>query len=264
MRTLDRYIILHILGFTAIAGFALIAIYSFIGFVTGIGDTGQGSYGVFQLMVYTLLQMPAGLYTLLPIIAMLGTLMGLGALAAQSELTAMRAAGVSLARIGSATLLAGLLLGVFGLLLGDWLAPAGNGAAEDYRTAARTGGTPGLAGHTVWLRDGDSIFHIRGLITEDHVADVEIFMLAPDMSLSSDLHVDDGRYQDGHWIFSGVSRTDLSADATKTSQVPQLQWTGSLSPDVLHLFVLESESLAMPGLLRLIHYLEANVREAAS
>ncbi|MGH8504729.1 MAG: LPS export ABC transporter permease LptG [Stenotrophobium sp.] len=264
MKTLDRYIILHILGFTAIAGFALIAIYSFIGFVSGIGDTGQGNYGVLQLMVYTLLQMPAGLYTLLPIIAMLGTLMGLGALAAQSELTAMRAAGVSLLRIGSATLLAGSLLGIVGFLLGDWLAPASNSAAESYRTTARTGITPGLGGHTVWLRDGDSIFHIRKLIAEDHVADVEIFMLAKDMSLQSDLHVSDGRYQDGHWNFTGVSRTDIASDGTRTSQAPQMQWSGSLSPEVLRLFVLESESLTMPGLLRLIHYLDANGLDAAN
>ncbi|MGH8460616.1 MAG: LPS export ABC transporter permease LptG [Stenotrophobium sp.] len=264
MKIIDRYIVLHILGFTAIVGLALIAIYSFIGFVSGIGDTGQGSYGVFQLMVYTLLQMPAGLYTLLPIIAMLGTLMGLGALAAQSELTAMRAAGVSLARIGGATLLAGLLLGIVGLLLGDWLAPVGNSAAESYRTAARTGIEPGLGGHSVWLRDGSSIFHIRRLITEDHVADVEIFMLAPDMSLSSDLHVDDARYQDGHWIFTGINRTDLSGASTTTSQVPQMQWAGSLSPDVLRLFVLESESIAMPGLVRLIRYLEANGLDSAN
>lgn len=264
MKTLYRYIILHILGFTAIAGFALIAIYSFIGFVSGIGDTGQGNYGVLQLMIYTVLQMPAGLYILLPIIAMLGTLMGLGALAAQSELTAMRAAGVSLARIGGATLLAGVLLGIFGFFLGDWLAPASNSVAESYRTTARTGVTPGLGGHTVWLRDGDSIFHIRKLIAEDHVADVEIFMLAKDMRLQSELQVSDGRYQDGHWNFTGVSRTDIGSDGTQTSLAPQMQWNGSLSPEVLRLFVLESESLTMPGLLRLIHYLDANALDAAN
>jgi lipopolysaccharide export system permease protein len=263
MKMLDRYIMLHIFGFTAIVGLALLAIYTFIGFVSGIDSTGQGSFGVFQLMVYTLLQMPSGLYTLMPIIAMLGTLMGLGALAGQSELIAMRAAGVSLPRIGRATLTAGLVLGLLGVVLGDWLAPASVIAAETYKTHEREGAEAGLGGHSVWLRDGDSIFHIQRLIAEDHIADVEIFRLAPDMSLSASLHVDDGVYQGSGWRMTGIRQTELSADVATTSELPVLDWKGSLSPDVLRLFVLEAESLTMPGLMRLISYLDSNRLDSA-
>lgn len=263
MRTIDRYIIAHIFGFTAVVGLALLAIYSFVGFVTGIDSTGQGKFGVLELMIYTLMQMPAGLYTLLPIIAMLGTLMGLGALAGQSELIAMRAAGVSLLRIGRATLLAGVALGIFGLVLGDWLAPTGSESAEAYKTKARTGIAPGLGNHAVWLRDGDSIFHIQRLLSEDHVADIEIFRLAPDMSLAAVLRVQEGRYQDSVWHFSGISQTALSPGATTVSQSPTLDWQGSLSPEVLRLFVLEADSLTMPGLMRLIRYLDSNRLDSA-
>jgi lipopolysaccharide export system permease protein len=263
MNKIDRYIIVHIFGFTAIVGFALLAIYTFIGFVSGIDSTGQGRFGVLQLLIYTLLQMPSGLYTLMPIIAMLGTLMGLGALAGQSELTAMRAAGVSLLRIGRATLTAGLALGLLGLLLGDWLAPAGTQAAEAYKTREKSGMGAGLGGHSVWLRDGDSIFHIQRLITEDHIADVEIFRLAPDLSLSTSLHVDDGIYQNGGWHLTGIRQTQITPDSATTSEVPTMDWTGSLSPEVLRLFVLEAESLTMPGLVRLISYLETNRLDSA-
>lgn len=263
MNKIDRYIIVHIFGFTAIVGLALLAIYTFIGFVSGIDTTGQGSFGVLQLLVYTLLQMPSGLYTLMPIIAMLGTLMGLGALAGQSELTAMRAAGVSLLRIGRATLMAGLVFGVLGLLLGDWLAPAGERAAEAYKARERTGVEPGVNGQSVWLRDGNSIFHIQRLIAEDHIADVEIFRLSDDLRLDSSLHVDDGIYKDGNWQFTGVRQTRLQTNAAVTSQTPSMQWTGNLSPEVLRLFVLEAQSLTMPGLLRLIHYLDANRLDSA-
>lgn len=263
MKLIDRYIIAHILGFTAIVGLALLAIYSFIGFVSGIESTGQGSFGVPELMIYTLLQMPSGLYTLLPIIAMLGTLMGLGSLAGQSELTAMRAAGVSLMRIGRATLVAGVMLGAFGLLLGDWLAPAASQSAEVYKSHARTGIDPGLGGHAVWLRDGDSIFHIQRLLAEDRIADIEVFRLSPDMSLNTMMRVDEGHYQDGGWHFTGISQTQLSTGSSTTARLPAMQWQGSLSPEVLRLFVLEADSLTMPGLMRLIDYLEINRLDSA-
>jgi len=263
MNKIDSYIIVHIFGFTAIVGLALLAIYTFIGFVSGIDSTGQGTFGVLQLLVYTMLQMPSGLYTLLPIIAMLGTLMGLGALAGQSELTAMRAAGVSLLRIGRATLVAGLALGLLGFVLGDWIAPAGVRAAEAYKARERSGTEVGLAGQSVWLRDGDNIFHIQNLIAENHIANIEIFRLTPDLRLSASMHVDDGVFQDGIWRLTGVKQTELTTKSATTSKLPSLDWNGSLSPEVLRLFVLEAQSLTMPGLVRLINYLESNRLDSA-
>src|SRR3546814_3869915 len=57
--------------------------------------------------------LPTGLYILMPVIALLGTLMGLGTLAAQNEVTAMRASGMTVVQLGVATLMAGVLLGGF-------------------------------------------------------------------------------------------------------------------------------------------------------
>ena len=263
MRKLDRYIAEHIFVLTAIVALGLVSIYTFISFVGEIDETGQGGFGMLQLVGYNILRMPAAVYTLLPIIAMLGTLMGLGMLATQGEITAMRAAGISLLRIGYATLMAGVVLGLLCLLLGDWLAPAGVRSAEAYRSAARYGIQPGITGKPVWLRDGEHVFHIRRLLAEDHIADVEIFRLGEDLALSQAWHVEEGRFAAGAWIFTGVRSTAFSESSTQSVEQPRLEWRGSLSPEVLHLFVLESESLSTPGLVRLIAYLEQNRLDAS-
>jgi lipopolysaccharide export system permease protein len=265
MNRIDRYIIAHVLLFIALVAFALVAVYSFVGFLSDMGDVGRGQFGVLQLMLYTLMQMPSGLYTLLPIIAMLGTLMGLGVLASQSELTAMRASGVSLLRIGIAVQVAGLALGVFGYVLGDWIAPASDRAALDYKIRVRDGVVPQRGGlQSVWLRDGSNIFHIQQLLTQDHISGVDIFTLAPDMSLSAVYRAQDGRYADDHWTFTQVSKTALTAESAQAETLPTLDWPASLSPEVLHLMLLEAQSLTMPGLLRLIGYLEDNHLDAVN
>ena len=263
MKKIDRYIAQNIYGLTGIVALALVAIYTFISFVADIDQTGQGSFGIGKLLAYTLMLMPDALYTLLPIIAMLGTLMGLGSLASQGELTAMRAAGVSLMRIGRATILAGLLLGLFSLLLGDWLAPEGIRLAEAYRSSARYGVQPGISGKPVWLREGTHVFHIQRLLAEDHIADVEVFSLKPDFSLASTMHVDDGHYAGGKWDFSGVRVTQFDEQGAHASHQATLQWEGNLSPEVLHLFVLEADTLSAPGLARLIAYLDLNNLDAS-
>ena len=264
MNRLDRYIVGAIFGFTGIVGLALVAIYSFISFVSDIDQIGKGDYGIVQLLMYTLLQMPVGLQTLLPIIALLGTLLGLGMLAGQSELTAMRAAGYSNLRIGRAALIAGLLLGLFGLLLGDWVAPLGQRTAEQLRTTARYGSDSGQALKPVWLRDGAHIFYIRRLVAEDHIADLEIYTLTDDLKLRSVAAVDDARYADGHWQFSGVRRTLFEQRAAKTETLQAQEWTSGLSPEVLRLFVLQAQSLSSKGLYSLIHYLDENGLDSSS
>lgn len=263
MKTLTRHLMLHIFALTGIVALALVAIFTFISFIAEIDETGQGGFGVMQLMAYTVLMLPSGLYTLLPIIAMLGTLMGLGTLAGQNELTAMRAAGVSLRRIGLVTLFAGAGLGLLALVLGDWLAPAGIRAADSFKTRARTGVEAGIGGKPVWLRDGTHVFHIQRLLAEDHVAQIEVFELAPDLSLRAALHIEEGRWVDGAWKFTRVRSTQFEDGRVVARLLPEMQWGGGLSPEVLRLFVLEANSLSIPGLWRLITYMSDNGLDAS-
>ena len=263
MNKLDRHIAAHVLGLSAIVALGLVAIYTFINFVADIDETGQGNFGLRQLAAYTVMLMPAVLYTLMPIIAMLGTLMGLGTLASQGELTAMRAAGVSLLRIGGSTMFAGVLLGLLSLGLGDFLAPTGTHAAEAYRSEARYGVSSEVGGKAIWLRDGENIFHVQRLIAEDHIAEVEVFTLSPDHSLRSVMSVQDGRYSGDRWQFAGIRRTDFGGGSVTASSQMEMTWSNGLSPEVLRLFVLEADALTAPGLWRLIRYLDDNGLDAA-
>ncbi|HEY0973973.1 MAG TPA: LPS export ABC transporter permease LptG [Solimonas sp.] len=264
MSLITRHLVAHILGFTAIVGLALVAIYTFISFVAEIDEAGQGGFGIAQLLAYSLLMMPAGLYTLMPVIALLGTLMGLGALASQNEITAMRAGGVTLLRIGAAALLAGILLGGLAVMLGDWLAPAGTQAARNYRSEARSGVAVGVAARPIWLRDGEHVLHIRRLLAEDHIAEIEIYSLHPDLSLASVMRAGEGRYENGGWQLRDVRRTRFEDGRTVSDEATEAQWPGRITPEVLRLFVLEANSLSTPGLMRLIDYMDVNGLDAGS
>lgn len=264
MKRLSRYLISHIAGFSALVGLALVAIYTFISFVSDIDQTGQGEFGIAQLLYYTMMMIPSGLYVLMPVIALLGTLTGLGALAAQNEITAMRASGMTVVQLGVATLMAGVLLGGFDVVLGDVLAPAGTQAAHNFRSESRDGEPAGLAGRPLWLRDGQAVVHIGTLKSERQIANVEVYQLGGDLSLQSALHADQGEFVDGHWHLTGIARTRFEDGRTVAEKLPALDIGGHLSPDVLRLFVLEADSLTTPGLMRLIGYLERNGLEASS
>lgn len=258
MGLIERHLARSILSMTLIVGLGLLAIYSFTSFVGEVSSIGKGDYGLWKLLQYTLLNLPYGLQTLLPIIGMLGTLLGLGQLAAQGEITAMRTAGVSGLRFGAAACLAGALLGVVGWILGDWVAPYGRHAAERLKTEARYGVDAGAALKPVWLREGAHFIHIQRVISERHIEGITVYTVDDSPQMTSALAADDAQFDDGRWHLRNVQRTRFTDGRTESIQVDEAEFADGLSPDVLRLFVLEARSLSTRGLVQLIHYLDSN------
>ncbi len=259
MNRLSRYVMRHVLELTGIVALGLVAIYTLVVFVSDINDAGKGDYGVVDVLSYSLLMVPSSLYVLMPIIALLGTLMGVGQLARTSELTAMRAAGMSLKDIGASVLITGVALGVLAFVLGDRIAPA----AEHYADARRDAARGVSSTQSVWLRDADQIVQIRQLETENHIREVTAYRLSADSKLSRIGNAREATFDGSHWQLSGVERTDFGDDRVTATQADHAELEGGIAPSVLRLFILESDSLSLTGLLRLIHYLDGNHLDAS-
>lgn len=263
MTRLNRYVMSHVLGMTIVTGLALIAIQTLIAYIAEIDEVGQGQFGYVALAQYILLQVPTGLNTLLPIIAMLGTMLGLGILASQGELVAMRASGLSILRLGSATLSAGLVLAVLSVLLGDWLAPAGQKQAEALKTEARSGVAPGIGGKPVWLREGAHIYRIDRLVGERQFTDATVYTLDEAGGLSRVITVGRARYDGRQWQFENLAVTEFDDRRTRAFRRPSMAWEG-IEPGVLRLYVLEAYSLSTLGMYELIRYRESNGLDASA
>lgn len=122
MVKLDRYIgssvfmaILAVLGI--ILGLA--SLFAFIDEMGAVNET----YTVVDVMSYVALTAPRRVYEMLPMAGLIGCLIGLGSLASNSELTIMRAAGVSVGRIVWAVMKPMLVLMLVGVLVGEYVAP---------------------------------------------------------------------------------------------------------------------------------------------
>ena len=77
----------------------LLALMTLLNFIGQQDDIGEGTYDVKGAFIVTFLHLPQQAYELLPIGALIGAIIGLGGLARDSELTILRAAGVSISRI---------------------------------------------------------------------------------------------------------------------------------------------------------------------
>ncbi|MFW2371627.1 MAG: LptF/LptG family permease, partial [Gammaproteobacteria bacterium] len=121
MSILDRYIARTIVSGTLMTLLVLGSLLAFVDFVSEIGDVGKAEYTVVDAASYVLLSLPKRLYELFPTAVLLGSLLGLGTLASNSELIVVRASGISIMRIVRSVLQAGLLVVVMVALIGEFI-----------------------------------------------------------------------------------------------------------------------------------------------
>ncbi|MES1927934.1 permease YjgP/YjgQ [Salinisphaera dokdonensis CL-ES53] len=258
MNIIDRYIsrtILVATGVVALVVGALVALSVFIGEADNIGD---GSFGILQVIFYTLLKLPSNLYLVLPVVALLGSLLALGALAAGSELIVVRASGVSMRRLALSVSIAGVLLSVLAVGVGEYLGPAGVRAADAMRDEARHGRVADSIEDGLWLRQGTTVVRIDGTLPGGRITGVDVFRMSGDGQLEQALTAETGTLTDSGLELASPKFTRIQKDSTETGTPETLTLDVDIDPDVLELAVTEPSELSTPGLWRYIDYLDRN------
>ncbi|BCX66331.1 MULTISPECIES: LPS export ABC transporter permease LptG [Pseudomonas] len=254
MVKLDRYIgssvlisILAVLGI--ILGLA--TLFAFIDEMGEVSDT----YTLLDVLSYVTLTAPRRLYDMLPMAALIGCLIGLGTLASNSELTIMRAAGVSIGRIVWAVMKPMLVLMLAGVLIGEYVAPPTENMAQANRSLAQGGGDAQSSKHGIWHRQGDEFIHINSVQPNGILYGVTRYRFDNERHMLSASFAKRADFDKDHWQLTDVTTTLFHDKSTEVVSAPVERWNVALSPQLLSTVVLTPESLSISGLWGYIHYL---------
>ena len=263
MKLFDWYVFKAILEMTLIVLFVFVALSGFVDFVGQINDIGIGDYGVNQAIQYTLLKLPSSIFQLMPIIILIGSLLGLGLMSKNSELIVLLSSGVSLQRLGISVFSSGIILCFFTVGIGEYISPSMERYADQYRTISKfqyssLGNTGGI-----WLKEGDKIININLLEENKSFGNVTIYELKKLSQLSkisraSSAGIDD----DNQWILSNLKETVFSENGiSQESSRYKIEKT-KLDRDLVSLTVVKPENLNVIELYRFVNYLESNGLDA--
>lgn len=255
---LQRYIAKTIITSTLLVLLVLLALYTFMDFIAELDDLGEGSYGLTQILLYLLLTMPKRIYELLPVAALLGSVLGLGTLASQSELVAMRAAGVSVGFINKAVMLVALLLLVLALLVGEVLRPVAEQKALALQNTAKTGTEGAQSEYGFWTRDGQHFNHIERIRSDGRFEGIKIYEFDENHQLRMVTRAASARYQDGDWQLSDVVQSQIDKDGIEVRSVERARWRSKLNPGMLNIVVVPPAFLPVWSLLDYVSYLKEN------
>ncbi len=258
MKLIDIYISRAILSATGVVALVVGALVMLSRIIGELGNLGDGDYGLLDLLGYVLLHTPSDLLLVLPVIALLGSLLALGSLAAGSELVVLRSAGVSMARLAGSASVAGLVLAVLAIVAGEYLGPAGVREADALRETARDGSSAQSIDDGLWLRQDNTIVRIGGTLPGGHVTDVAIYRLDDEGRLRQTIQAPRATLGEQQLMLENPRFTRIRTDSTEAGAPEQLAVDIALGPEVLGLAVIEPSELSSPGLWRYIDYLQTN------
>lgn len=258
MTVFDRYIVRTILGSVLLVICVLLVLGALLLFIEQQDDIGVGHYTALSALWFTLLNLPQQAYELLPITALIGSLLGLGALARGSELVVIRATGVSIWRIAGAAALAGLILIAVEVLLGEFLAPPLQETAKEQKAFSKFNNIS-FGGAGAWVRDGNLIINVARQSGERQFGGMQVFELSPDHHLRAIGHA--GRATAGpdrKWLLSDYTESRFADDKVLAQPLGRRMLESNVTAGFLGLAVEDPGQLTSRALLRLIDYLQSN------
>ncbi|MGB9429447.1 MAG: LPS export ABC transporter permease LptG [Gammaproteobacteria bacterium] len=258
MRVIDRYLAIQVIINTLLVLLVLTALASLITFVGEFSSVGQSHYGLGEAALYTLLYVPSQAYSMFVVAVLLGTLLGLGDLASHNELMVMRTAGLSVTRLGVSAMAGGVVLLVLCVVLGEFIAPPAQRYAESRRSLLLYNQTNVLGNGGIWAKDGGTFLNVGEMNTRNGAKGIYIYRLDDGHHLLSATQADSAVFKQGTWLLKDLHATTLTPDGADTRNLPSLEWQTFLSPGLLSLFVVDSDSLSAHGLYQYIRYLRSN------
>lgn len=228
-------------------------------------DPGDQGFHLRDVFWYVTLSVPRAAYMVFPVSALLGSMIGVGALSAANELVAFRTSGVSRLRISGSVLGAVLLLTAGVMALGEWVAPPADAQARTYKLEQAVG--RGIAGGELgmWIRSGNQFAYIRKPLVsgpaganEVRFHNVVIYSFEDGGGLASIARARSARHQDGRWMLEGVKDIGISPSGVTLERREARQWQTTVKPDLLESVVVRPRYMSVRGLLDQIAYLDEN------
>jgi lipopolysaccharide export system permease protein len=258
----DRYIARAVFASTAFVFAVFVGLFSVVLFLDAVKDLGRGHFNGFTLIAYVLLSLPGRIYEVFPAATLVGTITGLSMLALNSELTALRAGGASLARIVFAVLKAGAVLIVIGVFIGELVMPGTTDLAERGRAEA-LGNTVRQQAYGVWLRDANEYIRIGEVLPDLSVLKLEIYQFDGLGRLRGQIVAERARYREDHWRLEGVAMTGIGDNSIGAARMESYAWRPGFTADLLSAFTIRPNVMPVWRLYQYISHLRRNQQETA-
>ncbi len=259
MNILTAYIVKEVLKGSFLALLLLLTLFNLFSLSDELKDLDKGNYGLEEIFTYLALSTPSVFYDLVPSGALIGSIFVLGTMANHREIIAMRASGLSIFWIIRSVMLAGLVLVIISALIGEFVAPRTERAAQLLKTKAQNNRVVMQTKYGLWLREGNNFINVREISGKSQLSDVSIFHLDDKHHLKEVTHAQVANFVENElWQLKNVQKTQLFSNNVVAKSAAMQTWNTSIAPDLVDIVVMTSANLSSLDLAKYIDFLKEN------
>ena len=263
MRRLARYLSGQVLVASGFVLLALLVLFAFFDVIQELGSLGRNHYGLGQAAVVVMLNVPGHLYEILPVAVLIGTLFALSRLVANSEYAVMRVSGLSNWRVAGYFSVIGVLLSLLVLVIGEYVAPWSEQAAQRYKLLATHSVVAQQFRSGLWVKDRNAFINVREVMPDNTLRDIDIYGFDADGRLDWIRAAREAHWRGNQtWDLQQVVETRFDANGIQATRQAHQDWQSVLTPDILSVLLVAPEQMSARTLWRYIAHLKENGQKA--
>jgi lipopolysaccharide export system permease protein len=257
---LFRYLAKEIFWATLLLLLALLALFALFDLIKEFDSLGKSSYALISVLVYVALKQPSHVVVIVPVAALMGTLFAVTRLSMQSELTVMRASGLSLTKLSGFAIVIGLAFSALTFLFGEFVAPAAEDAAKRMRLAATSSVVAQEFRSGFWVKDGQSFVNIQTVTLDTKLLNMRIYAFDGSYRLASISLVKTAEFDESsnRWALHEVEKTTFEGARARMDKLPVVYWNSALTPDLLAVLRVKPDDMSLVNLSSYIEHLRDN------
>lgn len=257
MGLLDRYIAWKLLKGWVLVWMVLTSIFTLLGFVEELERVTE-RYQIVDAARFMLYTLPQRSLDLAPVIALLGSLLALAGLNKDSELIAIRAAGVSVSRFLRSVAIPTLVLVTALYAISEFVAAPLFQQAETEKTLIRDGKVNLLKGKGIWSNSGYRFFNVRTLKHSQIPTSIYLYEFTPEGRLQHFVFARRAQLTDNRrWDLLDAKQKTLVGDRLKSRHLAHLEMGPFWSREELPVLPLSTTGMTPTGLYEYADYLKS-------
>lgn len=257
---LFRYLAKEIFWATLLLLMALLALFALFDLIKEFDSFGKSNFALGTVSLYVALRQPSHVAVIFPVAALMGTLFAVTRLSMQSELTVMRASGLSLTKLAGFATIIGLGFSAVTFLFGEFVAPAAEDAAKRMRLAATSGMVAQEFRSGFWVKDGLSFVNIQTVTLDTQLLNMRIYEFDRTYRLVSISLAKSAGFETGsnRWVLREVEKTTFDGTRARMDRLDVSTWNSAMTPDLLAVLRVKPDEMSLLNLNSYIDHLRDN------
>ena len=259
MKIYRRYLAREVSGgiLLVLAGF--LSLFGFFDMIAEVKNVGDGGYQLRHAIAFVALRMPGRIYELMPIAVLIGSLYSLSTLARHSEITVLRASGMSTRNLLTGLFQVAAVFALITFVIGEVVAPPCERAAQQMRLKEKGSAVGQDLRSGLWVKDDRRFINVRVVLPDTRLRGIRIYDFDQSAKLRSVTDAAEGAYiPPATWRLSGVVQTVVHGDRSEVVKMPDLEWRSALNPDILAVLMVSPERMSLLHLSAYTKHLSEN------